>query len=98
MSNSRLPGYRAESRGKPRVLRNNPPANTHRISKIISATLVNHAKPRDTTVGYVIFGADELRAAAKAVADRIKALCEIPEPAGANVPRLAHSVRTAQSA
>jgi hypothetical protein len=43
----------------------------------------------------VIFGADELRAAANLVADRIKALCEIPEPAGANVARLAHSVRAA---
>jgi hypothetical protein len=50
---------------------------------------VNHAKPRDTTVGYVMLGVEELRAAANLVADRIKALCEISEPAGANVARLA---------
>jgi integrase len=45
--------------------------STPGVSFVAVKLLVNHAKPRDTTVGYVIFGPDELRAAANLVADRI---------------------------
>jgi integrase len=59
--------------------------STPGVSFLAVKMLVNHAKPRDVTAGYVILGPNELRAAANLVADRLKELCGIAEPAGANV-------------
>jgi integrase len=42
--------------------------------------LVNHAAGGDVTAGYLGMGVDRLREPAQRVADRIKALCNIPPP------------------
>jgi integrase len=60
------------------------------ISPIALKALVNHAVggDRDVTAGYVIPSTERLREAAQRVADRLKTLCGIAEPAGKTVARL----------
>jgi integrase len=58
------------------------------ISPLALKALVNHAVGGDVTAGYVVMSTERLREAAQRVADRLKDLCGIVEPAGKTVARL----------
>jgi integrase len=58
------------------------------ISPLALKALVNHAVSKDVTAGYVQMTTERLREPAQKVADRLKELCGIAEPAGKTVARL----------
>jgi integrase len=58
------------------------------ISPLALKMLVNHAVGGDVTSGYVIMTTERLREPAQKVANRLKTLCGIAEPTGANVAKL----------
>jgi len=58
------------------------------ISPLALKALVNHAVGGDVTAGYVVMSTERLRGDAQKVADRLKTLCGIAEPAGKTVARL----------
>jgi integrase len=58
------------------------------ISPLALKMLVNHAIGGDVTSGYVIMTTERLREPAQKVADRLKSLCGIAEPTGANISKL----------
>jgi len=58
------------------------------ISPITLKALVNHAIGGDVTAGYVVMSTERLYEGAQKVADRLKTLCGIAEPAGKTVARL----------
>jgi integrase len=58
------------------------------VSGIALKGLLHHAAGNDVTSGYVMLSQMELAQAAQAVADRLRELCNIPLPGGANVRRL----------
>jgi integrase len=59
------------------------------IPPVALKMLLSHSTKGDVTFGYQILNAGQLREAAQIVADRIKQLCEVSEPVGENVARLA---------
>ena len=58
------------------------------ISPLALKALVNHAVGGDVTSNYVRLTVERLREPAQRVADRLKQLCGIAEPAGENVARI----------
>jgi integrase len=58
------------------------------ISPFALKALVNHALPKGVTEGYIKMTTDRLREPAQKVADKLKVLCGIVEPAGENVEKL----------
>jgi len=59
--------------------------------------LVNHVGSSDITLRYVITSQDRLRAATQAITDRLKELCQVSDPAGENVKKLAPKINTKQA-
>jgi len=59
------------------------------ISPLALKALVNHSLGGGVTEGYVQMTAERLREPAQRVADRLKQLCGVARPAGANVAALA---------
>jgi integrase len=47
--------------------------------------LLNHAVSKDVTAGYIVIGPERLREPTQRIANRLKVLCGITPPAGANV-------------
>lgn len=62
--------------------------NSVGVPLAILKQLLNHAPSADTTLGYVIVELKELRDASQKIANELKRLCEIAEPASENVTRL----------
>jgi len=58
------------------------------VSPMAIKALVNHAVGSDVTSGYAIMTTERLREAAQRVCDRLKELCGVAPPAGANVAKL----------
>jgi len=58
------------------------------ISPYALKMLVNHSTGKDVTSSYVIMNVERLREPTQRIADKIKQLCGIVEPAGKNIKRL----------
>jgi integrase len=58
------------------------------VSPHAQRLLVNHAVPKDVHGGYIQYPAAKLRTVAQRVADYLKTLCGIEEPAGENVSKM----------
>jgi integrase len=58
------------------------------ISPFALKALVNHSLGNDVTSGYIQMSAERLREPAQRVADRLKQLCGIVEPQGANITKM----------
>jgi integrase len=58
------------------------------VSPHAQRLLVNHAAPKDVHGGYIQYPAEKLRTVAQRVADYLKTLCGIEQPAGENVKML----------
>ena len=58
------------------------------ISPFALRALVNHSLGKDVTSGYIQMSVERLREPAQRVADKLKELCGVREPAGKNVAKL----------
>ena len=61
------------------------------ISPLALKALANHSLGSGVTEGYIQMTVERLRKPAQTVADRLKELCQVEEPSGANVAKLARA-------
>jgi integrase len=59
------------------------------VSPLALKALINHSLGRGVTEGYIQMSVERLRAPMQTIADRLKELCQIVEPSGANLAKLA---------